>query len=618
MCGIVGGVSERNVVPVIIQGLARLEYRGYDSVGIAVINNNKELERVRTTNRVESLKTEVIEHVSGYIGIGHTRWATHGGVSTNNAHPHFSLDKIAIVHNGIIENYAELKLDLQNKGYIFHSETDTEVIAHLIYDFYQKNNDLLIAVRDTVNLLLGSYALGVICSDEIDTIICVANGAPLLLGIGINELYFSSDVAALLSITNKIIYFEDKDILKIQNKLYCFYDNSLKPIKRDVITSNLSIMNFELGKFRHYMQKEIFEQPNAIASTLQYLGNDLNMSILDNSFINMLNTIDRVQIIACGTSYNAGNVAKYWFEDICNLPCQVDIASEYRYRNIQINKNELIISISQSGETADTLACIKYLQQLGLENILTICNVAESSLVRVSKFALLTQAGIEVGVASTKAFSTQLLVLLYLCYTIKNVKNKIESQELLNIIKYLKRIPQYINNILMMEQSIINIANELKYHDKALFIGRNTMYPIACEGALKIKELSYIYAESYPAGELKHGPLALVDKNLPVFILMPKSCLYDKVKSNLEEILAREGLVYLITDIENDDIFIKCNKVIKLPLLSLDNKQDDMIIKYINPILFTIPLQLLAYYTATTKGTDVDKPRNLAKSVTVE
>jgi glucosamine--fructose-6-phosphate aminotransferase (isomerizing) len=618
MCGIVGGISERNVVPIIIEGLARLEYRGYDSVGIAIINKNNQLQRIRTIKRVESLKEEVIDNIFGYIGIGHTRWATHGGVTTNNAHPHFSLNKIAVVHNGIIENYAELKIILQNKGYTFDSETDTEVIAHLIYDFYQKTNNILIAVRDAINMLLGSYAIGVICNDEPDTIICVANGAPLLLGLGINELYFSSDVSALLSITNKIIYFEDKDILKIQKKSYCFYDYLLNPVKRDVITSNLSIMNFELGKFRHYMQKEIFEQPNAIASTLQYLGNDFNMSILDNSFINMLGNINRVQIIACGTSYNAGSVAKYWFEDICNLPCQVDIASEYRYRNIQVSKDELIISISQSGETADTLACIKHLHQLGLENILTICNVAESSLVRLSKFALLTQAGIEVGVASTKAFSTQLLILLYLCYTIKNIKNKIDKNEILTTIKYLRNIPQYINNILMMEQAIINIANELKYHDKALFIGRNTMYPIACEGSLKIKELSYIYAESYPAGELKHGPLALVDKNLPVFVLMSKYCLYDKVKSNIEEILARDGLVYLITDMEEDEIFIKCHKVIKLPYLYIDSKHDEVIIKYINPILFTIPLQLLAYYTATTKGTDVDKPRNLAKSVTVE
>jgi glucosamine--fructose-6-phosphate aminotransferase (isomerizing) len=616
MCGIVGGISERNVVPVILEGLARLEYRGYDSVGIALINKKNQLERFRTTNRVDNLKQQLLDYEGGFIGIGHTRWATHGGVSINNAHPHFSHSKIAVVHNGIIENYTELKANLQNKGYSFESDTDTEVIAHLIYDFYLKTQDLLIAVRDSIELLHGSYAIGVMCADYQNSLICVANGAPLLLGIGINEFYFSSDVSALLSVTNKIIYFEDKDILKLETKKYCFYNNKLEALERKVNISNLSMMNFELGKFRHYMQKEIFEQPNAIASTLQYLGNDFTLSFLGNDILTKLSQIKRVQIIACGTSYNAGNVAKYWFEDICNIPCQVDIASEYRYRNIQVSDDELIISISQSGETADTLACIKHLRAKNVKNIMTICNVAESSLVRLSDFAILTQAGVEVGVASTKAFTTQLLVLLYLNYTIANAKNKISKEKLQQVFATLRLIPQYINNILSLENNIIDIANQLKYNDKAIFIGRNTMYPIASEGALKIKELSYIYAESYPAGELKHGPLALVDKNLPVFILMPEACLYDKVKSNLEEILAREGQVYLLTDIKHDDIFIKCHQVIQIP--NLANSGIDDLIKYIMPILFTIPLQLLAYHTATNKGTDVDKPRNLAKSVTVE
>ncbi len=610
MCGIVGGVSERNVVPIILEGLSRLEYRGYDSVGIAIIDDKQKLVRERVTDRVKELENICKKHqLKGCMGIGHTRWATHGVVTEANAHPHFSHDELAIVHNGIIENYVEIKEDLINKGYVFKSDTDSEVIVHLIHSYYIKNNDLLSATKLAVKKLHGAYAIAVICKNNIHEVVCARLGSPLVLGVGINEMFFASDIAALLPITNKVIYLEDGDIASIELANYKIYDNTDKLINRVVVTSDLLAKQSELGQYRHYMQKEIFEQPTAIAETLQSLGNFFNPKLFGREAKEIFEQIDQVQIIACGTSYNAGLIAKYWIEEIAKLECNVDIASEYRYRKIPINNKTLIISISQSGETADTLACVKYMQELGMVNTLTVCNVPESSLVRLSKLKILTQAGPEIGVASTKAFTTQLVVLLYLAATLAKVRGNLTISDEQKMERDFKKLPQLVLEALKLEPEIKKISKEFEHKEHALFLGRNTMYPIAMEGALKLKEISYIHAEAYAAGELKHGPLALIDRNMPSIIIMPKDILMSKMKSNVQEILARHGIIYLLTD-SDDEILRKCHKVIQMPLTNIES--------YLLPIIYTIPLQLLAYHTALIKGTDVDKPRNLAKSVTVE
>lgn len=608
MCGVVGGVGERNVVSVILEGLSRLEYRGYDSVGVAIIDDDGNLTRQRVTGRVRQL-TELCQQTKfkAHIGIGHTRWATHGGVTETNAHPHFSKDTLAIVHNGIIENYAELRNELIEKGYVFDSETDTEVIVHLVHSIYVETKDLLASLKQAITRLHGAYAIGLINRENPQEILYARAGSPMVIGLGIEENYFASDVSALLPVTQKFVYLEEGDIARITIDGYQIWDNMGNLVTRQVSISELSAAATELGHYRHYMQKEIFEQSRAIADTMQQLGNGFDPAIFGAEAENIFKSINKVQIIACGTSYNAGSIAKYWIEEFANLECAVDIASEYRYRKIPANKDTLVISISQSGETADTMASIKYAIELGMVNTLAICNVPESSLIRLSKLKVLTQAGPEIGVASTKAFTTQLVVLLYLAFTLAKVRGQLHDES--EVIEQVRRLPHLVVEALSVEDEIKQIAKEFEYKHNALFLGRHTMAPVAMEGALKLKEISYIHAESYAAGELKHGPLALIDKDMPVIVAMPHNLLADKVKSNVQEVLARQGQVYLFTDKE-DELSNQCYRTIVIPVKGIP--------PYLAPIIYTIPMQLLAYHTAIAKGTDVDKPRNLAKSVTVE
>lgn len=608
MCGVVGGIGERNVVSVILEGLSRLEYRGYDSVGVAIIDDNGNLMRQRVTGRVHQL-TELCQQTKfkAYVGIGHTRWATHGGVSETNAHPHFSKNTLAIVHNGIIENYVELRNELIQQGYVFDSETDTEVIVHLVHSIYVEIKDLLTALKQAITRLHGAYAIGIINRENPEEILCARAGSPMVIGLGIEENYFASDISALLPVTQKFIYLEEGDIARITIDGYEIWDKDGNSVTRQVNISELSAAATELGHYRHYMQKEIFEQPKAVADTMQHLGNSFDPAIFGTEAENIFKSISKVQIIACGTSYNAGSIAKYWIEEFANLECAVDIASEYRYRKIPANKDTLIISISQSGETADTMASIKYAIELGMTNTLAICNVPESSLVRLSKLKVLTQAGPEIGVASTKAFTTQLVVLLYLAFTLAKVRGQLKNES--SVIEEIRKLPHLVLEALSVEDDIKQIAKEFEYKHNALFLGRHTMAPVAMEGALKLKEISYIHAESYAAGELKHGPLALIDKDMPVIVAMPHNLLADKVKSNIQEVLARQGQVYLFTD-KDDELSKQCYRTVVIPAKDIP--------PYLAPIVYTIPMQLLAYHTAIAKGTDVDKPRNLAKSVTVE
>jgi glucosamine--fructose-6-phosphate aminotransferase (isomerizing) len=616
MCGIVGGISERNVVPLLLEGLSRLEYRGYDSAGIAVVSNGAtSILRERCINRVQQLMLNCKENnLKGTIGIAHTRWATHGGVTENNAHPHISHDLIALVHNGIIENYVEVRNELMKDGYVFASETDSEVIVHLIHSFYVKENNLLHAVQNAVKKLRGAYAIGVICKDNLNVAIAASFGAPIVLGVGIDEMFFASDIAALLPVTQNVVYLHDGDVAEIMQTSFTVYDITNAKITRNVRSSQMSATNASLLHYRHYMQKEIFEQPQVVAETIQYLGKEFNPEVFGSDAKQIFSSIERVQIIACGTSYNAGIVAKYWIEEVANLECAVDIASEYRYRKSPVNSNTLIVSISQSGETADTVASIKYAIAEGMTNTLAICNVDESHLVRLSKLHVLTQAGQEIGVASTKAFTTQLVVLLYLAHTLAKVRGLLSIEDEHAMQSQIYKLPALLTNALAIESEVKLIAKELTHKNNALFLGRHMMYPIAVEGALKIKEVSYIHAESYAAGELKHGPLALIDRDMPVFVLMPTNLLLDKVKSNVQEVLARQGIVYLFTDNQKKqepDNGFNCHRSISMSI-------PEDVHNYLLPIIYTIPLQLLAYHTALIKGTDVDKPRNLAKSVTVE
>ena len=638
MCGIVGGVSKRNLVPFLLEGLESLEYRGYDSAGIALISaRNKQnvtqetaqtqydIINTKCINRVAQLKVHCHEqNIEGHTGIAHTRWATHGGVTINNAHPHISNNLLALVHNGIIENYLDIKKELLAENYIFQSDTDSEVIVHLIHKYYILNNHqeskqlrLLDAIRTAIKRLHGAFAIGVILKDDPSIAIVASFGAPLLLGIGQNEMLFASDIVALLSATQKVIYLQDGDIALLKYNSYEIYNKRDVLVNRDYHISKLSNNNNILGEYRHYMQKEIFEQPYVIANTINAFGGEFDADKLFGvGASNLFTMVNKVQIIACGTSYNAGMIAKYWIEDIANIECSVDIASEYRYRNSPISPNTLFIAISQSGETADTVASIKHILSRGIQNILTICNVDESSLVRLAKFKLLTKAGPEIGVASTKAFTTQLIALIYLAHTLASAKNCLSKEMINELNNQLHNLPTILEQVLLLEDDIKLIAKELTYKSHALFLGRHMMYPVAMEAALKIKEVSYIHAESYPAGELKHGPLALIDRDMPVFILLPSLILPDKMQSNLQEVLARGGMVYLIIDNvtteQNQAInYNSCHKILNINLPS-------NIHKILLPIIYTLPLQLLAYHTALFKGTDVDKPRNLAKSVTVE
>ncbi len=618
MCGIVGGVAERSVVPILMEGLRRLEYRGYDSSGVAVLDEKSELQRVRAIGKIVNLDEKIQqreEALSGQAGIAHTRWATHGVPSEENAHPHISNNKVAVVHNGIIENHQQLRKGQQEAGYSFSSQTDTEVIVHAIHQQLDLTDDLLEAVTNTISTLEGAYALGVIAINDPDTLIVARKGSPLVIGVGIGEHFIASDVSALLPVTQSFIFLEEGDIAKVRRESIEIFDINGKLVEREVKQSTLSSHSVELGEHKHFMHKEIFEQPQSVIDTLE--GRISQDKVLVSSFGSQAEkifaTIQQVQIIACGTSYHAGLVVKYWFEDIIRMPCQIEVASEYRYRNPVVQNNTLFVTISQSGETADTLAALQQINTFRTpeNNIptLTICNVAESSLTRESDLTCLTHAGPEIGVASTKAFTTQLVVLALLVTSIGKVQQRMSEEQEVEIVQELQKLPSLINSALEHEATIETISESFADKDHALFLGRGTMYPIAMEGALKLKEISYIHAEAYPAGELKHGPLALIDDNMPVIAIAPLDDLLEKLKSNLHEVKARGGQMLVFEDEQSDISSEPDFKVIKATT---------NVGRISAPITFNIALQLLSYHVALIKGTDVDQPRNLAKSVTVE
>ncbi|MGB9038142.1 MAG: glutamine--fructose-6-phosphate transaminase (isomerizing) [Acinetobacter calcoaceticus] len=612
MCGIVGGVAERCVTEILIEGLKRLEYRGYDSAGVALLNNQQIL-RERRVGKVINLADAVAEHqLTGAIGIAHTRWATHGKPTENNAHPHMS-GKVAVVHNGIIENYQELKDDLQALGYVFTSQTDTEVVAHLVAEALKSTDSLLDAVETVVPQLKGAYALGIIHSDYPDELITVREGSPLVIGVGIGENFISSDQLALLPVTNRFMYLEEGDIARLTRTSIEVFANGER-VERPVRELDATVSSASKGEYKHYMLKEIYEQPEAIKQTISQAldGNSLRDDFLKNAEADF-NKVQSVQIIACGTSYHSGMIAKYWFEQLIGVPCQVEIASEFRYRTPVIVENTLYICISQSGETADTLAALRETQKRAKANnidiqTLTICNVATSSMVRETDHHLLTLAGPEIGVASTKAFTTQLAALMLLILKIGQVKQRISPAILEEITRELWHSPKVILDTLKHDPEILRLSELFVEKNHCLFLGRGTNYPIALEGALKLKEISYIHAEGYAAGELKHGPLALVDNEMPIVILAPHDEMLDKLKSNMEEVQARGGELFVFAD-ENSGINEKDRQhVVHIPAVN----------EWLAPIVYSVPVQLLSYHVAVLRGTDVDQPRNLAKSVTVE
>ncbi len=624
MCGIVGAVSNRNIVPILVQGLQRLEYRGYDSCGVAVYDHG--LKRARSTSRVAELLEQVSAgHLQGTTGIAHTRWATHGAPAVHNAHPHFSHGpgadaaskpgRIALVHNGIIENHDELRAALQARGYGFVSQTDTEVIAHLIDSLY--DGDLFEAVKLALPQLHGAYAIAVFCKDEPHRVIGARAGSPLILGVGREggENFLASDAMALAGVTDQVVYLEEGDLVDVQLGKYWIVDKSYKPVEREVRTVRAHSGAAELGPYRHYMQKEIFEQPRAIADTLEgvqgivpelfeALGNHRAGEGAHRTF----KDIDSVLILACGTSYYSGCVAKYWLESIARVPTQVEVASEYRYRDSVPNPKTLVVTITQSGETADTLAALRHAQSLGMAHTLTICNVATSAMVRECKLAYITRAGVEIGVASTKAFTTQLAGLFLLTLALAQAKGRLSDEQEAAHLKAMRHLPAALAAVLALEPQVISWAEDFAKMENALFLGRGLHYPIALEGALKLKEISYIHAEAYPAGELKHGPLALVTSAMPVVTVAPNDALLEKLKSNMQEVRARGGVLYVLADADSRIESAEGIHVIRMPE------------HYgaLSPLLHVVPLQLLAYHTACARGTDVDKPRNLAKSVTVE
>ncbi|MFX9662777.1 glutamine--fructose-6-phosphate transaminase (isomerizing) [Acinetobacter baumannii] len=612
MCGIVGGVAERCVTEILIEGLKRLEYRGYDSAGVALLNNQQIL-RERRVGKVINLADAVAEHqLTGAIGIAHTRWATHGKPTENNAHPHMS-GKVAVVHNGIIENYQELKDDLQALGYVFTSQTDTEVVAHLVAEALKSTDSLLDAVETVVPQLKGAYALGIIHSDYPDELITVREGSPLVIGVGIGENFISSDQLALLPVTNRFMYLEEGDIARLTRTSIEVFANGER-VERPVRELDATVSSASKGEYKHYMLKEIYEQPEAIKQTISQAldGNSLRDDFLKNADADF-NKIQSVQIIACGTSYHSGMIAKYWFEQLIGVPCQVEIASEFRYRTPVIVENTLYICISQSGETADTLAALRETQKRAKANnidiqTLTICNVATSSMVRETDHHLLTLAGPEIGVASTKAFTTQLAALMLLILKIGQVKQRISNVMIEELARELWHSPKVILDTLKQDAEILRLSELFVEKQHCLFLGRGTHYPIALEGALKLKEISYIHAEGYAAGELKHGPLALVDTEMPIVILAPNDEMLDKLKSNMEEVQARGGELFVFAD-ENSGISEKDRQhVVHIPAVN----------EWLAPIVYSVPVQLLSYHVAVLRGTDVDQPRNLAKSVTVE
>ena len=609
MCGIVGAVSTRNIVPILVEGLKRLEYRGYDSCGVAVFNDG--LQRARSVARVAELDEQISQSgFQGTTGISHTRWATHGAPVTLNAHPHFSADKsgtqrIALVHNGIIENYEEIRTELKALGYEFVSQTDTEVVAHLVNHLY--DGDLFRTVQKTVKRLSGAYAIAVFCKDEPHRVVGARFGCPLIVGLGKNENFLASDAMALAGATDQIIYLEEGDVVDLQRESICITDKHDARVVRTINTVNAYSGAIDLGPYRHYMQKEIFEQPRAITDTLEGVQAFVPELFGANAAA-VFNDIDAIHILACGTSLYSGMTAKYWLEAVAGIPTQVEIASEYRYRTPAVNPNALIVVISQSGETADTLAALKYAKELGHRHSLAICNVGTSAMVRETELSYLTRAGVEIGVASTKAFSTQLAALFLLTLTLAKMRGRLTDAEERAHLKNLRHLPAAIQSVLALEPHIIGWADAFARKENALFLGRGLHYPIALEGALKLKEISYIHAEAYPAGELKHGPLALVTEEMPVVTIAPNDTLIEKLKSNMQEVRARGGQLYVFADADSRIVPSEGIHVIRLPehygLLS--------------PILHVVPLQLLAYHTALARGTDVDKPRNLAKSVTVE
>ncbi|MFZ1180793.1 MAG: glutamine--fructose-6-phosphate transaminase (isomerizing) [Herbaspirillum sp.] len=605
MCGIVGAVAQKDVTPILLEGLQRLEYRGYDSCGVAVYMDGK-LQRSRSTARVAELRKQVAAtHLAGCTGIAHTRWATHGAPATHNAHPHFSRERIALVHNGIIENYEELRAELQNAGYRCESQTDTEVIAHLIDHMY--TGDLFETVQQAVRRLTGAYAIAVFCVDEPHRVVAARRGSPLIVGVDAGQHFVASDAMALAGVTERIIYLEEGDVVDLQRQCYRIVAADGKSVERAVNTVRAFTGAAELGPYQHFMQKEIFEQPRAIADTLE--GIDGIMPELFGAGAHQsFKQIDSVLILACGTSYYAGLTARYWLEAIARIPVSVEIASEYRYRDSVADPATLVVTISQSGETADTLAALKHARLQGMTNTLTICNVAASAMVRESQLACITRAGVEVGVASTKAFTTQLAALFLLTLTLAHTRGLLSDAAATAHLKAMRHLPAALQSVLALEPGIVAWADAFARKENVLFLGRGLHYPIALEGALKLKEISYIHAEAYAAGELKHGPLALVTEAMPVVTIAPNDALIEKLKSNMQEVRARGGQLYVFADAGSSITSSEGLHVIRLPehygLLS--------------PILHVVPLQLLAYHTALARGTDVDKPRNLAKSVTVE
>ncbi|MDW2251969.1 glutamine--fructose-6-phosphate transaminase (isomerizing) [Vibrio sp. 1569] len=610
MCGIVGAVAQRDVAEILVEGLRRLEYRGYDSAGVAVVDGESNLTRVRRLGKVQELADAVEEaKVIGGTGIAHTRWATHGEPSEINAHPHMSGD-IAVVHNGIIENHEELRELLQSRGYVFESQTDTEVIAHMVEWELRTSETLLEAVQKTAKQLEGAYGTVALDSKDPSRIVVARSGSPIVIGFGVGENFLASDQLALLNVTRRFMYLEEGDVAEITRREVTVFDATGEPVEREIVESNAEHDAGDKGQYRHFMQKEIYEQPKALINTME--GRITSDSVVIDAIgvhaADILSKVEHVQIVACGTSYNAGMTARYWFEDIAGVSCDVEIASEFRYRKFVTRPNSLLITLSQSGETADTLAALRLAKEKGYMAAMTICNVAGSSLVRESDFAFMTRAGVEIGVASTKAFTTQLSALLMLVTALGKEQGRISKEKEKEIVEALHALPKQINAALSFEKEIEALATDFADKHHTLFLGRGEFYPIAMEASLKLKEISYIHAEAYAAGELKHGPLALIDADMPVVVVAPSNDLLEKLKSNVEEVRARGGLLYVFADADAGFEGDETMKIITMPHVS----------EITAAIYYTIPMQLLSYYVALIKGTDVDQPRNLAKAVTVE
>jgi glucosamine--fructose-6-phosphate aminotransferase (isomerizing) len=610
MCGIVGAIAHRDVVPLLVDGLKRLEYRGYDSAGIAVVAADT-VRRVRRTGRVAEMEAAALaEGLDATLGIGHTRWATHGGVTESNAHPHISHGELALVHNGIIENHEQQRERLRALGYEFTSQTDTEVVAHLIHHYRAQGASLLGALQQAVRELHGAYALAVVDKRDPSTLVAARMGCPLLVGLGEGENFVASDVSAIVSATRRVIFLEEGDTAELTRDAVRVFDADDAPVAREVHVSDVSLASLELGPYRHFMQKEIHEQPRAIGDTVEGIldAGGFDPALFGVDAAQVLGEVDSVQILACGTSYYAGLTARYWIEELAGLPCAVDIASEYRYRRVVANPRQLIVTISQSGETLDTMEALKYAKAQGQDRTLSICNVPESAIPRASRLVFYTRAGAEIGVASTKAFTTQLVALFALAVALGKLRGRVDAAREAALLDDLRHLPGSVQHALNLEPQVASWAEKFAPRQHALFLGRGTHYPIALEGALKLKEISYIHAEGYPAGELKHGPLALVDTQMPVVVIAPNDALLEKVKSNIQEVRARGGEMFVFADADSSFSESEGVHVIRTPRH----------VGILSPIVHAIPVQLLAYHTALARGTDVDKPRNLAKSVTVE